>query len=222
AEWAQRQAALELEAQVQVQQAAQLAQLQQLQQLQQQQRIEVLGQRQVLEEVVVNQNGVNRVVRRIRQGPAAPTLDITAVEQQHVWSSAVQNTLSNDQKQRLLARAAQRSANLDVVTPTGRIVTQLDTLLLLDAPQREKISELVAKTLELPANKTAAQRLPQVTPALIDRVIRTLPVDEMSALLSPIQFARWQQWGQAPGAARGMPGVPLDVIDAPAVHRFSR
>jgi hypothetical protein len=205
------------------QQAAQLAQMQQQLQLQQRQ-VEQLGQRQVIEEVIVNDNGVNRVVRRVRRVPAIPVLDVTAVDQQHVWTAALDNTLTAEQKQRLSARATQRSANLDVVTPTGRIVTQLDNLLLLDGPQREKMSELVSKTLESPANKSAFQRNQPLTPALIARIIRSLPANEISALLSPTQMTRWQQSvlsspstatrAVAP-PANARPAVPLDVIDAP-------
>jgi hypothetical protein len=212
AELAQRQAMLQQQlAQAGNQnpaQAAQLvAQVQALQQAQVQAAQQVVAQRftNVVEEVVVNDNGVNRVVRRVRRVPVPQTAAAAVAEQQHVWSSALENTLTPEQRKLLEESQAQRVANRAVNTPSARLVDQIDQWLLLDPTQREKVTELVNQTLDLAAIRVQVQRTPQLTPAIIDRVVKRMPAADMTAMLSPMQLTRWQQavQSQMPVAAQG-------------------
>jgi hypothetical protein len=194
---AQRQALLQQQANAGNLQPAEQAQIAvELKELQQQrQQLQAANVRQitVVEQVEINDNGVLRVVRRARRVPATAPIDMLAAEQQHVWTSALENTLSPEQKKLLAAANADRINKQAADTPTARIVGQIDQLLQLDPTQREKFTELVTAALELPAFKVQVQRTPQLTPAMIDRVIKRLPAAEINAMLTQLQAARWQQ-----------------------------
>ncbi len=202
--------------QVQQQADALAAQLQQLQQLQVQQKAAAQQFTTVVEDVVVNENGVNRVVRCARRVPVAQPNAAATAEQQHVWTSALESTLSDEQRKQLAAATAERVASQAQTTPSARLVNQIDDWLLVDPEQRAKLKVLVDQTLELPTFKVQVQRTPQLSPAIIDRIIKRIPAADMTALLSPLQMTRWQQLVQGQVAPGGGAAPAVNIIDGPA------
>jgi hypothetical protein len=125
----------------------------------------------------------------------------------------VENTLSQEQRQRVEAAAAER-ARFQPKTPAERVVGEIDRLLLLDPKQRQSLVELATKTVDKFAADTPAVRNPNLAPSALLSIVRDrLPAEELQAIFSETQLSRWKgQQGQAnpppPGAVDRYQLVP--------------
>jgi hypothetical protein len=116
-----------------------------------------------------------------------PTLDAEKVK---IWTAAVDFTLSEEQKTRLTAAAAERSS-AQPMTNAERVLNEIDRQLLLDRAQREKLSPLVLQAVSRPSVEGQLNRDP--VPQVAINVLRVLPSELVNSILSERQRAQHQR-----------------------------
>lgn len=176
--------------------------------------------------------GVLGGIVRMAGGRAAPVAaaipssdQSAAAEQEKTWTAALEFTLTDEQKDRMKTAAAERSA-FQPKTAAERVMKEIDQRLLLDRAQREKLTPIVAKTIEQQSVEGQLDRNPNLAAAIANNVLRALPDVQLKAILSESQRAqRLRSLARPTATPTGFYQVPaegamfLEGVAPPAVVR---
>jgi hypothetical protein len=123
----------------------------------------------------------------VNSAPATSANDPSlAAENEKTWTTALQFTLTDEQKGRLTAAASERSS-FQPSTAAERVLKEIDQRLLLDRVQRDKLSPFVKKAVDQQSVEGIVNRNPNLVASVAINVLRALPEDQLRSVLSERQ-----------------------------------
>jgi hypothetical protein len=144
--------------------------------------------------------------------------DASAVaEQDKIWTTAVESTLTNEQKNRLQAAAAKRSA-FQPASAIEIVLKEIDQRLLLDGEQYEQLVPLVEEVIKQQSTEEVLRRSPSQTVGIAANVLRALPEEKLKTILSQAQQAQRQRSLVPQGAPQNAINVNQDAYQVAPVE----